>query len=79
MADNNNDEAPIVVTRDGYVLSDPSGIQKVKDRGETHARAIVVEADYEGADEEVVQRLQWLAEELRGNHAQNQDGQHRSH
>jgi hypothetical protein len=63
MTDNNN-EPPIVVTRDGWLISSLDGVVRRLARGETTGPAFVLQVDHEGADEETVQRLHWLAESL---------------
>lgn len=57
-------DKPIVVTRDGCLVSGYGEVVRRRNRGETTGPALVVNVDYEGADEEVRQRLHWLAESL---------------
>lgn len=59
------DERPVVVTRDGWIISGDAALADHRAAGRTHGRAIVVDVDYETADEEVRDRLDMLAVALR--------------
>jgi hypothetical protein len=72
------DDRPIVLTRDNYVVYDGGDRSMRRYRaGERYQCALVIEADWEGADKETKARLRNLAEMLEAQEA-NEDGQHRS-
>ena len=62
--DNVHVQRPIVVTRDGWLISGYGEVPRRFERGETTGPAFILQVDYEGADEELLQRLHWLAESI---------------
>jgi hypothetical protein len=55
---------PVVVTRDGWLISGHEEVARRRETGDATCPAYVVQVDYEGADEEVLQRLHWLAQSI---------------
>lgn len=58
-------DTPVVVTRDGWLLSSWDKVARKLNRGETTGPAYVLDVDYETADEETRQRVEQLAERIR--------------